>query len=120
MRADERVPRGGLVAFGSWGHAVTPQNVFHGLAADGIAQVSQGPDDAIVPPRWILLGQPQPLAPPVLHRLGGVLVPCAAESPRTSSPREVLPSVEHRQNRYLNNRAENSHQPTRQRERRMQ
>jgi putative transposase len=28
--------------------------------------------------------------------------------------------VEHRQHRYLNNRAENSHQPTRQRERRMQ
>jgi putative transposase len=34
--------------------------------------------------------------------------------------RAVLPSVEHRQHRYLNNRAENSHQPTRQRERRMQ
>jgi putative transposase len=33
---------------------------------------------------------------------------------------EVLPSVEHRQHRYLNNRAENSHQSTRQRERRMQ
>ncbi len=32
----------------------------------------------------------------------------------------MLPSVEHRQHRYLNNRAENSHQPTRQRERRMQ
>jgi putative transposase len=31
-----------------------------------------------------------------------------------------LPGVEHRQHRYLNNRAENSHQPTRQRERRMQ
>jgi putative transposase len=31
----------------------------------------------------------------------------------------VLPSVEHRQHRYLNNRAENSHQPTRQRERRL-
>jgi putative transposase len=30
---------------------------------------------------------------------------------------ELLPSVEHRQHRYLNNRAENSHQPTRQRER---
>ena len=27
-----------------------------------------------------------------------------------------MPSVEHRQSRYLNNRAENSHQPTRQRE----
>jgi putative transposase len=34
--------------------------------------------------------------------------------------REILPSVEHRQPRYLNNRAENSHQPTRQREQRMQ
>jgi putative transposase len=33
--------------------------------------------------------------------------------------REILPSVEHRQHRYLNNRTENSHQPTRQRERRM-
>jgi putative transposase len=26
--------------------------------------------------------------------------------------RELMPSVEHRQSRYLNNRAENSHQPT--------
>jgi putative transposase len=32
---------------------------------------------------------------------------------------ELLPSVEHRQHRYLNNREENSHQPTRQRERTM-
>jgi putative transposase len=34
--------------------------------------------------------------------------------------REILHGVEHREHRYLNNRAENSHQPTRQRERRMQ
>ncbi|MFI2041078.1 IS6 family transposase [Streptomyces bottropensis] len=33
--------------------------------------------------------------------------------------REVMPSVEHRSHRGLNNRAENSHQPTRQRERAM-
>ena len=33
---------------------------------------------------------------------------------------ELVPNVEHRQHRYLNNRAENSHQPTRHRERRMQ
>jgi transposase-like protein len=33
---------------------------------------------------------------------------------------KYTPGVEHRQHRYLNNRAENSHQPTRQRERRMQ
>ena len=34
--------------------------------------------------------------------------------------RRLLPDVEHRQSRYLNNRAENSHRPTRQRERQMQ
>jgi putative transposase len=33
--------------------------------------------------------------------------------------REILPAVEHRQHRYLNNRAEVSHQPTRQQERQM-
>jgi putative transposase len=37
-----------------------------------------------------------------------------------AAKREILPGVEHRQHRYLNNRAENSHQSTRQRERRMQ
>lgn len=37
-----------------------------------------------------------------------------------AAKREILPGIEHRQHRYLNNRAENSHQPTRQRERRMQ
>ncbi len=34
--------------------------------------------------------------------------------------RSLLPDVEHRQSRYLNNRAENSHRPTRRRERQMQ
>jgi len=34
--------------------------------------------------------------------------------------RELLPDVEHRKSRYLNNRAENSHRPTRRRERQMQ
>jgi putative transposase len=37
-----------------------------------------------------------------------------------AAKRAILPGVEHCQHRYLNNRAENSHQPTRQRERRMQ
>ena len=36
-----------------------------------------------------------------------------------AAKRELLSSVEHRQHRRLNNRAENSHQPTRQRERTM-
>jgi putative transposase len=36
-----------------------------------------------------------------------------------AAKRSVMPGVAHRQHRYLNNRAENSHQPTRQRERRM-
>jgi putative transposase len=34
--------------------------------------------------------------------------------------RHLLPDTEHRQSRYLNNRAENSHRPTRRRERQMQ
>ena len=33
--------------------------------------------------------------------------------------REIVPSVQHRRSKYLNNRAENSHQPTRARERAM-
>ena len=36
-----------------------------------------------------------------------------------AAKREILPGVEHRQSRYLNNRCEVSHQPTRRRERYM-
>src|SRR5918998_536070 len=36
-----------------------------------------------------------------------------------AAKREIVPSVEHRQSRYLNNRCEVSHQPTRRRERHM-
>jgi len=36
-----------------------------------------------------------------------------------AAKREVMPGVEHRQHKGLNNRAENSHQPTRRRERQM-
>ena len=36
-----------------------------------------------------------------------------------AAKRIVMPRVAHRQHRYLNNRAENSHQPTREREHRM-
>src|SRR4029434_5497782 len=37
-----------------------------------------------------------------------------------AAQREMLPGVDHRESRYLNNRCENSHRPTRQREYRMQ
>src|SRR5712691_4425869 len=37
-----------------------------------------------------------------------------------AAKREILPGVEHQQSRYLNNRCENSHRPTRQRAYRMQ
>jgi putative transposase len=36
-----------------------------------------------------------------------------------AAKREILPGVEHRQHKGLNNRAELSHQPTRQKERQM-
>ena len=35
------------------------------------------------------------------------------------APRELMASVQHRRSKYLNNRTESSHQPTRQRERAM-
>jgi transposase-like protein len=55
-------------------------------------------------------------------------MPIAAIYARVSSDKHreastiasLLPRIEHRQSRYLNNRAENSHQPTRRRERQMQ
>jgi putative transposase len=37
-----------------------------------------------------------------------------------AAKREILPGVEHQQSRSLNNRCENAHRPTRQREYRMQ
>jgi len=37
-----------------------------------------------------------------------------------AAKREILPGIEHRQSRYLNNRADVSHQPARPRERQMQ
>ena len=42
-----------------------------------------------------------------------------AELCHGAAKRRIFPEVEHRQSRYLNNRAENSHQPTRVRERQM-
>ena len=36
-----------------------------------------------------------------------------------AAKRDIMPGVEHRQHKALNNRAENSHQPTRRRERQM-
>jgi putative transposase len=50
-------------------------------------------------------------------------VPCVVITDKLKSygaaKRELLAGVEHRQSRYLNNRCENSHRPTRQREHRM-
>jgi putative transposase len=39
--------------------------------------------------------------------------------PSYGAKKEILPGVEHRQHKGLNNRAENSHQPTRQQEKQM-
>jgi len=54
-----------------------------------------------------------------LHYVPRVIVTDKLRS-YAAAKREVLPGVEHRQSRYLNNRVEVSHQPTRRRERQMQ
>jgi putative transposase len=55
---------------------------------------------------------------------GLTYVPCVIITDKLKSygaaKREILPGIEHRQSRYLNNRCENSPRPMRQRERRMQ
>jgi putative transposase len=52
----------------------------------------------------------------------GVVLDILVQNRRNAkaAKREVLPYVAHWQSRYLNNRAENSHRPTRRRERQMQ
>ncbi|MFJ7046801.1 IS6 family transposase [Streptomyces sp. NPDC101112] len=59
--------------------------------------------------------------PRLLKRTGAVPRVIVTDKLRAygAAHREVMPCVEHRQSKYLNTRAENSHQPTRQRERAM-
>ncbi len=66
--------------------------------------------------------KPQAVLPQAAQGLA-LRAPCARDYKLRSyaaAKREILPSVEHRQSRYLNNRAKGSHQPTRRRERQMQ
>jgi len=56
VAADEFSPRRGRLALGSGGDTATFEDVAHGLIADVIAQLGQGPRDAIVSPAPILLG----------------------------------------------------------------
>jgi hypothetical protein len=83
---------------------------------------------------------PQPASGPIDRDARGLIPPFAGHSRRLLkglqyvprvivtdklrsygvAQRQILPEVEHRQSRYLNNRAENSHRPTRRRERHMQ
>ncbi|HTR15928.1 MAG TPA: DDE-type integrase/transposase/recombinase [Acetobacteraceae bacterium] len=65
----------------------------------------------------VSLFQPQPADVELILAARGILVKLKSYA---AAKREVLPGVKHRQSRYLNNRAEVSHQPTRRRERQMQ
>jgi putative transposase len=53
-----------------------------------------------------------------LHYVPRVIITDKLKS-YAAAKREILPGVEHRQHKGLNNRAENSHQPTRLREKKM-
>lgn len=78
-------------------------------------------------------GARHPGAEPAQHQSGPVLLQKAVEGARyiprvvvtdklksyVAAKVKIIPGVEHRQSRHFNNRAENSHQPTRLRERRM-
>ena len=84
----------------------------------GLAYVSS-------PCRWLSVqrrhGEGNPLQEQAYgERIGASLLnPMECES-YGAAKREIRPGVEHRQSRYLNNRCEHAHRPTRQREYRMQ
>src|SRR5215471_8948347 len=58
MDPDELPPRHGLLALGSRWDAMAFEDVADRLVADRIAQVGQGPHDAVIAPRAILPGHP--------------------------------------------------------------
>jgi putative transposase len=61
-----------------------------------------------------------PCMPPIRSSAGLSIADGSVARVTGVAKREVLPEVRHRTSRYLNNRAENSHRPTRRRERQMQ
>jgi putative transposase len=79
----------------------------HGIVLDLLVQSRRNAEAAKRLLRKLL--KPQRIAPRVM--ITDKLASYAA------AKRTVMPGVEHRQHRDLNNRAENSHQPTRRRER---
>src|SRR5262245_57801755 len=58
METDELPPRHGRFALRGWWDTVPFQDVAHRLVANTIAQVRQGPHNAVIAPRTILSGHP--------------------------------------------------------------
>src|SRR4051794_28373485 len=56
MGADEVLPTGVLAAFWRWRDAMTFQNVSDRLIGDRMAEIGEGPGNAIVTPALVLLG----------------------------------------------------------------
>jgi hypothetical protein len=56
VETDELSPGRGLLALGGWEQPLAFQDVPHRLVADTIAQIAQGPYNAVIPPRAILAG----------------------------------------------------------------
>jgi DDE domain len=109
----------GQVTSGTWMQSFSPSTV-NGMICGG-RWIRMGPS-------WIFLvrcRQDKPAAKTCFRtRLKGCqYVPRVIITDQFKSSgaaqQEMLSGVEHRQHRYLSNRAEHSHQPTRQRERRM-
>ena len=55
--ADERGPGGVAFAFGCRAQPLSLQNIAHSLIGNVIPQVSQGADDAVLTPAWVLAGE---------------------------------------------------------------
>ena len=58
MRLEECLPRRTPAPIGGGGNAVVEQDPLHGVPADLVTEVGQGPAEARVAPSWILNGHP--------------------------------------------------------------
>jgi len=86
--------------------------------ASATERVGVGLTELLAPPPDRLVGDDHPTLLKGLHYVPRVVVTDTLASD-DAARREALPRVEHRRHKGLNNRAENVHQPTRERERRM-
>ena len=117
--AGSSVDRAGWATLGTWTRSSSPSR--DGGTISGVPSIKMATSSISSSSRVVTAGLPNVFFRKLLkgqERQPGRLVTDKLSSYKAAH-RAVMPSVAHRTDRYANNRAEVSHQPTRQRERQM-